>query len=259
MNCKTVIKSLSPFADDRLEVDLAVQVSEHLKTCAGCRKEYERLVVLKRSLRSLGNVPTPEYLHHFLQMRLASQKQNKWKAQLREAFEYAWSRMRTTEGLWYVTRLAGMAVTFVLFVGITAAVTPMYFDLRSSAGDRLLASQELPQFRMVFLKNLGLIPPDAQRKPINPSEAKINDLYIVKFGQDASRNGNADDTFSVVASVDRKGVAKIQNVLEYSADSSLLNEFSDMISSARFRPASLNGRAVDSRMVFTFSKISVYD
>ena len=57
----------------------------------------------------------------------------------------------------------------------------------------------------------------------------------------------------------RSGAAKIQNVLEYPADSTLLDNFNNMLISARCRPASHNGRAVDSHLVLSFSKISVYD
>jgi hypothetical protein len=48
-------------------------------------------------------------------------------------------------------------------------------------------------------------------------------------------------------------------VLEYPADETLLSEFNRMITSARCRPARQNGRAVDSFLVLTFSKISVYE
>jgi len=256
MNCRTIKRELSAFLDEVLEANCATVVSEHLETCAGCRRELERLEALREALRSLGPVTAPDYLHHMLEMRLSNELRENWKTRLKEAWQYQWSRIRTTEGIWYLTRLAGTAMTFILFTAITAAMGPLYIDLQTSAPDRTVPLQ---QFRMNVLKNLGLLPLDAQRKPINPREPMLNDEYLVRFGQEVSRTGAAEDTFSVVAVVDRSGTAKIQNVLEYSSDSSLLSDFNDMISSARFRPASYNGRAVDSRLVFTFSKISVYD
>ena len=86
----------------------------------------------------------------------------------------------------------------------------------------------------------------------------IHDLYLLNFGQSASRT-SADDSFSVVTVIDRSGTVKISNVLEYPVDKSLLTDFNAMIMSARCRPASQNGRAVDSHLVMNFSKISVYD
>ncbi len=81
------------------------------------------------------------------------------------------------------------------------------------------------------------------------------------FGQDRwpQEFTTQDGTISVVTVVDRSGTVKIQNVLEYPADNNLLTKFNDMIESARARPASQNGRAVDAHLVMTFSKISVYD
>ncbi|MGD0309004.1 MAG: hypothetical protein ABSC02_06910, partial [Acidobacteriota bacterium] len=57
--------------------------------------------------------------------------------------------------------------------------------------------------------------------------------------------------------VDRSGAAKIQDILEYPVDESLLSAFAEMIMSANWRPASRNGRAVDSQLVLTFSRVYV--
>ena len=166
-----------------------------------------------------------------------------------------WSRIRTTERLSYVARFLGTASAFVFFL---ALCNPFYIDLRDRAPDRGPSQNIRQQLGIYVLKNLGLLPVEMQRKPISPSEPRINDLYLLKFGESASRTGS-DDSFSVFTLVDRSGSAKIQNVLEYPADSRLLNSFNHMISSAQLRPASLNGRAVDSHLVLSFSKICVYD
>jgi hypothetical protein len=59
--------------------------------------------------------------------------------------------------------------------------------------------------------------------------------------------------------VDSSGAATVQNILEYPADDSLLSDFTEMINSAGWRPASQNGRAVNSPLVLTFTKIYVYN
>ena len=89
-------------------------------------------------------------------------------------------------------------------------------------------------------------------------DPKISDLYLLKLGETASRTGH-DDTVSVVTVVDRSGAATVRDILEYPDDESLLSEFTDMIMSAGWRPASKNGRAVDSPLVYTFSKIYVFN
>ncbi len=257
MRCDKTLKQLSCFMDDALAPEQAREVSGHLNECADCRREYERLSQLRRALRSLDKIETPEYLHHLVQLKLAGEEHDTWQIRLREAIEYRWSRIRTTEGLWYFTRILGTAATFVLFIAITAAIRPIYLEQlpHETIADRHALQQRLP---FSVLKNLGMNPLEAQRRPISSSEATINPLYSLNFGQSASRAAN-DDTLSVAVLVDRSGSAKIQDVLEHPVDSELLSSFAEMIQSARFRPASQNGKPVDSHVVLTFSKISVYD
>lgn len=257
MKCEDVSRHLSSYLDEVLERDKVGRISKHLSECSSCHEEFERLSRLRTALRALDKVPIPYYLRHLVQLRLANEGRHNWRTNLREAVEYRWSRIRTTEGLWYVTRLFGTVATFVFFFSIVAAVRPMYMD---PSVDRGATSQALrQQLPLNVLKNLGLTPLEAQRKPISPSDPQINELYLLNFGETASRMGGNDDTFSVVAVVDRSGTAKIQDVLEYPADSALLSDFNTMIQTARCRPASQNGRAVDSHLVMTFSMISVYN
>ncbi len=257
MKCETAVKNLSLMVDDALEEGQARLVSGHLSHCTDCRDELEHLTRLRRSLRALDKVEAPPYLRHLVQLRLETEKRETWRFRLREALEYWWSKIRTTEGIWYFTRLMGTAATFILFFSIVAAVKPLYMD---PAAERNGATQALrQQLPLNVLKNLGLTPLEAQKRPISPSDPQINDLYLLNFGESASRTGKRDDTFSVVAVVDRSGSAKVQGVLEYPADSAWLSDFNSMIETARYRPASHNGRAVDSHLVMTFSKISVYD
>ncbi len=256
MKCQAALNNLSSFVDEVLERDEAGRISQHLSECSSCQDEFEHLVRLRAALRSLDKVPTPPYLRHLVEIRVANEEQHNWRTNLREALEYRWSRIRTTEGIWYVTRLLGTAATFVLFFSIVAAVRPMYVDPSVEGAAPQVLRQQLP---LSVLKNLGLTPLQAQKRPISPSDPQINDLYLLNFGETASRMGRNDDTFSVVAVVDRSGSAKIQGVLEYPADSALLSDFNTMIQTARCRPASQNGRAVDAHLVMTFSKISVYN
>jgi hypothetical protein len=253
MKCVKILPILSAYLDEELEEDRSLQVADHLEGCTACRAEFGRLTRLRQKLASLEKIEAPEYLHRLVHLRLEKARQETWRALFRQELEYRWSIIRTTEGLWYLTRLLGSAATFVLFCAIVAAVQPVYVDRPD--GDRSALRQQLPQ---MLMKNLGMSRMDAQRKPIPPSDPQINDLYLLNFSQNASR-ATHDDSISVVTKIDRTGTAQVQDVLEYSSDNALLSDFRDMIQTARFRPASHNGRAVDSHLVLTFSRISVYD
>jgi hypothetical protein len=258
MECGKVISRLSLLLDDMLDSEQSREALRHLDQCRECRREWDRLAALQRKLRSLGRAPAPDYLHHLVMARIEAERRSTLRAGLRSAIEYRWSRIRSVEGLWYLTRLAGTAATCLFFLLISVAVTPEYFNIQASADRGTLSPEARYQLVTGVLKNLGMTPVEAQKKPIGKSDPMIHDLYLLNFGQSASRT-SADDSFSVVTVIDRSGTVKISNVLEYPSDRSLLTDFNAMITSARCRPASQNGRAVDSHLVMNFSKISVYD
>jgi hypothetical protein len=258
MECRKVISRLSLLLDDMLDNEQGREILQHIDSCQECRREWSRLVELQRKLRSLGRAPAPGYLHHMVMARIEAERKHTWRASLRSALEYRWSRIRSTGGVWYLTRLAGTAATCVFFLLISSAMTPAYFNIQVPAERGSLSPEARYQLVTGVLKNLGMTPVEAQKRPIGNSDPMIHDLYLLNFGQSASRT-SADDSFSVVTVIDRSGTVKISSVLEYPVDKSLLTDFNAMIMSARCRPASQNGRAVDSHLVMNFSKISVYN
>ena len=260
MRCENVLGQLSLFLDEVLEGDVATAVGQHLRGCLDCKREYVRLSKLRETLRNLPPIETPAYLHSLVDMKIHAAHKESLRSSLRSALEYKWSRIRTTEGSWYLTRLTGVMATFVFFIAIYSAMNPidLGFVGQFSAQVRLSQAPRSQQLGINVLKNLGLRPLEEQKRPISSSDPKINDLSVVNFSQSTATTSQ-DDTVSVVAMVDRSGAAKLQDVLEYPADQSLLDAFADWIVSANWRPASRNGRAVDSPLVLTFSKVYVFD
>jgi len=256
MTCEKVLGRLSLFLDDMIEESHAAAVSLHLSQCSGCNRELMRLKSLQNQLGSLEPVEAPEYLRDLVRRRIAGARSRVWHKILRSDLEYGWSKVRTTEGKWYAIRLLGALATVVFFIAISAAVSPIPIDL----SDHLAARGEMWAARALTtnLQRVFGSPLEAQKKPIRSSEPKINDEYLANFAENASRIPQ-DDTVSVVFMVDSSGAARVQNVLEYPVDESLLDDFTEMIHSAAFRPASQNGRAVNSPLVLTFTKIYVYN
>lgn len=259
MRCEKVLGQLSLFLDEMIEGDPAAEISDHLALCADCGCEFVRLKKVRNALKKLEPVETPDYLYNLVELKISRARQNTWRNNLQSALEYHWSRVRTTEGMWYLTRLAGMLATVVFFIAISSAMNPIFLDLADPLPVHGYAVQVRPPQQLAKgLQRVFGSPVEAQKKPIRASEPKISDLYLVNFSQTASRTAH-DDTVSVVTVIDRSGTAKVQDVLEYPSDDSLLSDFTDMITTAGWRPASRNGRAIDSPLVLTFSKIYVYN
>ncbi len=257
MRCEKALRRLSPYLDGILESDAMVEVSRHLNECRNCNGEYERLKKLQQALRNFAPARTPDYLYSLVALRIHSARQATWRQALQSAWEYRWSRIRTTGVTWYLTRLMGSLATVVLFITISSAMNPIYLGYPTPAHQEnksgLIRSQ---QFVVTVLKNLGL---KGHRVPVSRSDPKINGQYFLNFVEETASRPGHDDTMSVDCVVDSYGSLSVQGVLEYPTDPSLLHQYIDMIMSARFRPASQNGKAVDSRLVLTYSKIYVYD
>jgi hypothetical protein len=254
MLCKKVIPLLSEFFDGVLDADTAIRVSQHLDQCIVCRKEYKSLSAMHAKLSSLNKIPAPEYLQHLVQHRITEMQKDTWRFSVRNELELRWSRIRTTEGMWYTTRALGTIMASIFFVLISSIISPYYIEADSHSAAR---SPLTPAYRQQLaegvLMNLGMLPP---KKAVAPIKQAINDQYLLDFAQSNSHPGT-NDSLVVVASVDQSGAPKIQNVIEYPVDHSLLNNFNAMIASARCRPASKNGETIPSHLVLMYSTISV--
>jgi len=259
MKCSDAVNQLSLFVDEMLPSEKALEVSRHLAGCPRCRDRYAQLARIQEGLRSLERVSAPDYFGDLVRKRIAGAQETRWTASLRSDLGYYWSRIRTAEATWFWTRALGTVCAFSFFFFIYASMNQLHVQMQPGLSERGSISKS-ESFEVVrgVLRNLGITPTDVQKRPVSITDAKINDLYLLDFGEN-SLGAARDGTFSVVAMVDRMGAARIQNVLDYPADERLLTAFNDMLRTARCRPAQHNGQPVDSLLLMTFSKISVHD
>jgi hypothetical protein len=256
MLCRKVLSQLSEYIDEVLDPNTAVQVFQHLDHCESCRKEFESLTMIQQKLRSLPAVQTPAYLRSLIQIRLSAGRKEPIRVRIRNVLERRWSIIRTTEGIWYWTRALGTVMATVFCLLISSVVTPYYMNVEAHPMDYMPRSPDYSQQVLINVpKKLGIPTLQAPRGRIDPA---INDLYLLRLGLSAPPSGD-DENLSVLTAVDSDGAGKISNVIEYPRDKESLTRVNEMITTARFRPASKNGRAVPSQMVIMYTKISVYN
>jgi hypothetical protein len=261
MLCEKVVPLLSEFLDGVLDDTRAIQVNQHLGQCISCRREFNSLSALQKKLRSLDGVKAPEVLHRLVQIQLAKEP---WLTRVRNELDRYWSVIRTTETVWYATRALGTVMAFMFFVLMPNAITPYIVvraqedTQRASITPAYYCLGQQPAYRVgvsrTLTKNLGM----SRSLHSRSAPAALHDLYLLEYGYSISRAGE-EDNFSVATTVDSSGTAKVETVLEYPSDKTLLTTFRELIASARFRPARENGQAVTSPLVFTFSKVFVSD
>jgi hypothetical protein len=265
MLCTKVIPLLSGYFDEILDDDAEIQVSQHLDQCTSCRKELDDLSAVHDKLKSLKGIQAPKYLRNMVQLRLASMDQDRWPMRIQNTFERRWSIMRSTEGMWYMSKALGIVMTAVFFFLIPCSINPLEIEANSSIVDRSIYTRaEKQRVALNVVAKLGMLPKDVQEELARPrqavvSKAAIHEKYLSRFGESFSQDGN-DYDFAVVTYVAPNGKAQGQNVLEHPNAQNFLNSFNKVISSGRFVPARENGgEAVPSHMLLMFSKISVYE
>jgi hypothetical protein len=262
MVCEKILPLLSEFSDEALDSETAMQVSQHLHQCVRCRTEYDKLSVIQSKLQSLKGVQAPEFLYSLVQHRIAEMQRNSWRNTLRYELELRWSLIRTTERIWYVTRALGTIMTGIIFFLISStAISPLCLEVAAKTEEReALTLAYGKQVSRNVLANLGMHSsqtPQQQFILVSKNNPAINSLYFARL-EEGSTAEDAD-TLTVVTTIDPSGEAKIQDVLEYPNNKNMLIKFNEMISSAKCRPASKNGKAVPSHIVMTYSTVSVSD
>jgi hypothetical protein len=264
MLCDKVTPLLSGFFDEVLDADTSIQVSQHLDQCASCRKEFDDLSAVHSKLKSLKGIQAPEYLRNMVQLRLANLDQERWPAQIRNTLERRWSIIRTTEGLWYMSKALGIVMTAVFFFLIPCSINPLEIEANSTIVDRAVYTRaEKQRVALNVVAKLGMLPKDVReelaktRQPVVVKPA-LHEKYLSRMGESISQVGKDYDV-AVVTYVAPNGKARGQNVLEHPNDQNFLNNFNKVISYGQFAPARENGgEAVPSHVLLMFSKVSVY-
>jgi hypothetical protein len=263
MECKKVFPLLSEYMDGVLDAALTEEVSQHVHHCIQCRKELKSFSAVRARLGALNKVQAPAFLGDLVRFRLADMRKNRWQVQLRDALEFRWSRIRTTERIWYMTRAAGTIMTAVFFFLIPYSIDPLNIEANASNSERTAYTiNEKQLLSLNFGAKMGMLPEEAQKGiPVGrQSQVKpaINNQSLSNLGGSIAQDGD-DYEFSVMTSIDRSGQAEAKSVIEYPNAKNFLESFNKVLSPTIFAPGRRNGKAVDSNMLLIFSKISVSD
>ena len=256
MLCSTVLTRLSEFFDGALDDEMSLRVSQHLKRCKNCQKELDALANLHGKLNSLTRIPAPEYLHHLVQTRLSERKRNTWGRQIKDAFAFRWSRIRTTDFQFYWTRALGIAMTACCLFVISSSIDPFYTgSIAQAAGRSAIDKEASDRMQTQISRNFG---GGLMKLPERNYSPALHDGYLLEFGENATSDSDEDALTSVIE-VDPSGMGTIQNVIESPHDQKLLDSLKDTIALARFRPGTKDGLLVSSQLVLKYYKMTVHE
>jgi len=86
MNCQKIKKLSNPYIDKTLDVNTAIQIDEHLKSCAACREEHLKLKKIISALNSISIQPAPANFTQGLMTKISQEEiqiQTSWIDQLK--------------------------------------------------------------------------------------------------------------------------------------------------------------------------------
>jgi|GEM_PF-1095741 len=74
MNCQKIKKLLNSYIDKTLDVNMAKQIDEHIKSCAACREEHMKLKEIVSALNSIPIKPAPADFTQSLMVKISQEE-----------------------------------------------------------------------------------------------------------------------------------------------------------------------------------------
>lgn len=221
MTCADAKGLLSPYLDGAVTGTEMLALQEHMEQCAGCLREYRSLRQTQQLLTSVKRVEVPADLG--LKLRLAISREA--AETRRPPFEGLWLRIENIANAFMVPATAGLACALLIF-GLVTAILAIPVSLQAN-------TQDVP-----LVLNTG---PELQESVFGTTLSSMN-----------------TDSLVIEAYVDQNGRVQDYRILSDPGESqALLPQVKRMLIFTTFRPAMSMGRAIPSRAVLSFSRISV--
>ncbi len=221
MKCSAAQGLLSPYLDGAVTGTEMLALQEHLDGCAACMREYRSLRQTQQLLTSVRRVQEPADLG--LKLRLAISREA--AEARRPPYEGLRMRLENAVNAFMVPATAGLICALLIF-GLVTAILAMPGEVQAN-------NQDVP-----LVLNTG---PELQQSVFGTTLSSMD-----------------TDSLVIEAYVDKNGRVQDYRILSDPGESQeLLPQVKRMLIFTTFRPAMSMGRAIPSRAVLSFSRISV--
>ena len=221
MKCRDASGLLSPYLDGAVTGTEMLALQEHLDGCAACMREYRSLRQTQQLLTSVRRVQEPADLG--LKLRLAISREA--AEARRPPYEGLRMRLENAVNAFMVPATAGLICALLIF-GLVTAILAMPGEVQAN-------NQDVP-----LVLNTG---PELQQSVFGTTLSSMD-----------------TDSLVIEAYVDKNGRVQDYRILSDPGESQeLLPQVKRMLIFTTFRPAMSMGRAIPSRAVLSFSRISV--
>jgi hypothetical protein len=220
--CGKVRSSFSAYLDGAVDGRQMQAMAEHLRGCEDCRGDFEALRKMQSSLVSLGPARAPADLGTRLRVAISHEIASR-KRSWRDVLALKWEN---TIRPWAVQVSAGAACSVVL-VGSIMVLLGLF-----AAPQPVMANDE-------------------------PLGAMTSPHYLYSAVMPRPIVTDRDSAIIVEAFVNAQGRVYDYNIVSGPEDASVRNQVADQLLLSVFEPARVFGAPVRSRVVMTFSGISV--
>jgi hypothetical protein len=256
MLCNKARKRLSEYFDEALDSKSSIEISRHLEKCTACSDELAGLSMLHERLKSIDKLQVPDYAYHLIQVVLGNKTKRTRFGRLKDAVELRWFRIRTAGIQFYWTKALGTVMAAFCLCVISSGIDPFYpSGYVYPVPGQYMTQEYRTQVRSAISKSFGRFPIEQFQKNSRHNPA-INPQYFNNYWDSVPETVGKED-LSIVTTVEPSGTVKIENVLEYPEDKSLLDGL-NIFDSARGRPGSRNGKSISLPMVLKFSRLTVF-
>jgi Putative zinc-finger len=220
--CAKIQSEFSAYLDGAVSGQQMLEIAQHLEICAKCQEEFETLRVMQQSLAMLGPAKAPVDLG--MKLRLAiSHERAASKARWTDSLSLKWENtvrpmlVQVSAGFAGSVALVG---SIMLLLGMVAAPEPVM------ANDEPLGAMTSPHYLYSAVAPRAIV--------------TSNDSLII-----------------VEADVNEQGRVYDYRIVSGPTDATVRSQVVDQLLLSVFEPARVFGAPVRSRVVVTFSGISV--
>jgi len=221
-NCEHVRALFSDYLDGALTGHEMMDVSSHLESCKACKAEFTGWRAMQHSLAMIGTAKAPENLGLKLRLAISHEKVKSvttWKDRL----ELAWANTLRPFALRTAAGLASATIIVGGMLGMLTAVTP---TAQSVMADDDLGAYTQPHYKY--------------------SAANMDAMLV-----------DADNPVVVEALLNSRGQIYDYNIVSGTLSADARHNLEQRLLVSVYEPAKVFGTPVRSRIILTFSGISV--
>jgi hypothetical protein len=217
ISCDAAHELMSPFIDSMVAADEAEDLRTHVEECAACRRQLQSFVSLRTLMAGSEPVGVPEDLHLETRVRLSHERS-------RNSRERWQTRVENVLRPFAVPATAGVVVTVLCFGILLGSLTPSRQAKTESLRD---------------VATVGVY-----------QQVQATDSVLRRLG--AIQTADLDQALSIQGEVNNDGRIDSVMVLAGNRSPSVDQWLQELVLLSKFKPATLWGLPVRSRVILSF-------